>query len=125
LLASTIVGLGLTVALAAMVDRLHEAQPPTLGDLLHVLAQSWGGPLRLAYAFLLECYVVGVAFRAAACVVRERQMQTLDMLLTIPVERRTILYAKWLGALYKGWAWVGLLCIDLVTGLLIGAYHPF
>jgi ABC-type Na+ efflux pump permease subunit len=38
-------------------------------------------------------------------VVRERQRQTLESLLTIPVDRRAILWPKWLVSFSKGWWW--------------------
>ena len=96
----------------------------TLAGVLHGFADSWGDGLRAAYGFFLVCYCIGVAFRAAGCVVRERQRHTLDMLLQLPTERHEILSAKWLGALLKGWPWLILAVGDLCFGLVIGVYHP-
>jgi ABC-type transport system involved in multi-copper enzyme maturation permease subunit len=56
--------------------------------------------------------------------VRERQQQTLDMLLQIPEDRRTILRAKYVGSLFKGWPWLVLLGLNVVIGTAVGAYHP-
>ncbi len=91
--------------------------------ILHDLANGLGSWLQALYAIFLACYCIGVAFRAAGCVVRERQMHTLDMLLQLPIERGDIL-REVAGALYKGWPWLALLLADLVIGLLIGVYHP-
>jgi ABC-type transport system involved in multi-copper enzyme maturation permease subunit len=76
------------------------------------------------YALIVVCFAVGVAVRATGCVVRERQRHTLDMLLTIPVERRDILRAKWRAAIDRGWPWLAVLGSNVMLGLLIGAYHP-
>ena len=47
----------------------------------------------------VTCYIgMKVALRAAGSVVREKQGRTLDSLLIMPVERREILRAKWLGS---------------------------
>src|SRR5262249_44548860 len=51
--------------------------------------------------------------------------QTLDPLLLLPIDRGEILIAKLLGALLRGWPWLALLALDIVTGALLGAYHPF
>src|SRR5262249_27034257 len=40
--------------------------------------------------------LVGIALRAAGSLSSERERQTLDSLLTTPLENRTILVAKWL-----------------------------
>jgi ABC-type transport system involved in multi-copper enzyme maturation permease subunit len=96
----------------------------TLVGVLHGFADGWGDGLRGAYAFFLICYGIGVAFRTAGSVVRERQMHTLDMLLQLPGERHEILSAKWLGALFKGRPWLMLAVGDLWFGLVIGVYHP-
>ena len=69
--------------------------------------------------------MLGVAWRAGASIARERQQQTLETLLLLPVERREILTAKLLGCLMRGWPWLALLFGVLAFGTLIGAYHPF
>jgi ABC-type transport system involved in multi-copper enzyme maturation permease subunit len=84
----------------------------------------FGRLLRCVYAICLSCYVIGVSFRAAATVVRERHGHTLDMLLTLPAARIEILRAKCFGTLFKGWPWLAILAGDLLIGLLIGTYHP-
>lgn len=68
---------------------------------------------------LVACLtLVGVGVRAAGSVGGERDRQTLDGLLASPVEARTILWAKWLGAVAGArWAWLWLAFVWLV-GLL-------
>jgi ABC-2 family transporter protein len=64
--------------------------------------------------------LVGVAARAAGSVTGERDRQTLDGLLTSPLESGAILSAKWLGSILSprwAWAWLCLVWgIGLVTG---------
>jgi ABC-type transport system involved in multi-copper enzyme maturation permease subunit len=96
----------------------------TVSGFLHEIAEAWRAVLYGGYVVFLLSYVCGVAFRSAACVVRERQMHTLDMLLQLPIERGEILRAKWSGALLKGWPWLIALIADLALGLVIGVYHP-
>jgi ABC-type transport system involved in multi-copper enzyme maturation permease subunit len=87
--------------------------------------ESFGRGLRFFYYVLLACYVLGVAYRATGSVARERQQQTLEPLLLLPIDRREILRAKWLGSLMRDWPWLALILADIVLGTLIGAYHPF
>jgi len=73
--------------------------------------------------FLASLMLLAVAFYAAGGVSRERERQTLDALLTLPLERRDILYAKWLGTILAvrplGWC----LGIIWVGGVLAGGLH--
>jgi ABC-type Na+ efflux pump permease subunit len=98
--------------------------PGTLREALNNVARvlrllTWGGSF-----FLLACLAIGVAYRAAGCVVREKQDRTLDLLLQIPVDRADILWAKWRGALFKGKWWYVLLLADLLIAALLGAFDP-
>jgi len=86
--------------------------------------EAWGYVLRFFFYTFLGCYVLGVAYRATASIARERQQQTLEPLLLMPIERGEILRAKWLGCIWRGWPWLVLLAADLLCGLMIGAYHP-
>src|SRR5687767_14047759 len=52
---------------------------------------AWSIVLRALYYLCLGAYTLGVGFRAASAVARERQQQTLDSLLLLPVDRREIL----------------------------------
>jgi ABC-type transport system involved in multi-copper enzyme maturation permease subunit len=64
--------------------------------------------------------LVGVAARAAGSVTGERDRQTLDGLLTSPLESAAIMSAKWLGSILSlrwAWAWLCLVWgIGVVTG---------
>jgi ABC-type transport system involved in multi-copper enzyme maturation permease subunit len=87
--------------------------------------EAWGLILKFFYYLFLGCYLMGLAWRAGACVARERQQQTLEPLLLLPVERREILLAKLVGCLWRGWPWLALLAAVIAFGTLSGAYHPF
>ncbi len=97
------------------------ASYPTLAQ---CLTDHFGLGIYVLYAGALTAYCVEVTFRATASVVRERQRHTLDLLLLLPLDRRLILRAKALGVLIRGWPWLAVLAVDVVVGLLIGAYHP-
>jgi ABC-type transport system involved in multi-copper enzyme maturation permease subunit len=62
--------------------------------------------------------LVGVAARAAGSVTGERDHQTLDGLLTSPLDSAAILSAKWLGSIFSlRWAWAWL-CLVWGIGLI-------
>ncbi|HEV3117982.1 MAG TPA: ABC transporter permease subunit, partial [Gemmataceae bacterium] len=62
--------------------------------------------------------LVGVAARAAGSVTGERDRQTLDGLLTSPLQSAAILSAKWLGSILSlRWAWAWL-CLVWGIGLI-------
>ncbi|HWY85446.1 MAG TPA: ABC transporter permease subunit [Gemmataceae bacterium] len=75
---------------------------------------------RILVNVLFACLCLGVAMRSAASVALERQQQTLDTLLVLPVERREILRAKWLGCLWRGAGWYPLLASVLLFGVCTG-----
>lgn len=67
--------------------------------------------------------LAGVAVRAAGSVSGERERQTLDGLLSCPLDNGAILRAKWLGSLLctrKLWWYLG---VVWVVGLLTGGLH--
>jgi ABC-type transport system involved in multi-copper enzyme maturation permease subunit len=69
-------------------------------------------------------WCIGVAFRAASSLGRERDRRTLGLLLTLPVERVAILRAKWLGSILR-LRTLGLLLLGIWSlGLLTGTLHP-
>jgi ABC-type transport system involved in multi-copper enzyme maturation permease subunit len=109
---------GLFMILLANLDRHPASLGEALSHVAEVLAYAcWGG-----YFLLLACVAIGVGFRAAGCVVREKQAHTLDMLLQLPIERSEILSAKWSGALLKGRPWAFLLVADLVVAVAFGGF---
>jgi ABC-type transport system involved in multi-copper enzyme maturation permease subunit len=73
---------------------------------------------------LATAMLAAVAFYAAAGITRERERQTLDSLLSLPVDRAEILRAKWLGAILVvrplGW------CMAIIwgMGLIFGGLQP-
>jgi ABC-type transport system involved in multi-copper enzyme maturation permease subunit len=69
-------------------------------------------------------WVASVAFLAGRSITQEREQQTLEGLLMLPVEREKILGAKWLGSILRGRYLAYLLAVYLVLGLLSGAIHP-
>src|SRR5262249_33268228 len=74
--------------------------------------QSWGITLSCLTMFLVD-------LSAAGRVSRERDRRTLEGLLTLPVERSTILFAKWWasirGVLWLSWGLVPIWVLGLVT----------
>jgi ABC-type transport system involved in multi-copper enzyme maturation permease subunit len=82
-------------------------------------------PVRVLSVALAGAACVGVAFRVASSVSRERDRQTLETLLMLPVERDEILRAKWLASLLV-WRMAGyLLAAGLALGLVFGGLHPW
>jgi ABC-type transport system involved in multi-copper enzyme maturation permease subunit len=71
---------------------------------------------------LLLC--VSVAFRAAGTFSRERDQKTLDSLLLLPIPRRSILVAKWLGSILRFRRLIWLLLALWAFGVVITALHP-
>jgi ABC-type transport system involved in multi-copper enzyme maturation permease subunit len=60
------------------------------------------------------------AFRAARCVAKEREADTLDGLLLLPLSRSEILFQKWLGVALCDWPGFAPLLVILATGTLTG-----
>jgi ABC-type transport system involved in multi-copper enzyme maturation permease subunit len=84
------------------------------------VADAYNQWVRLVGTLVACLTLLGVGVRAASSVSGERDRQTLDALLTSPLEPRTILYAKWVGSLVSmRWAALWLLLIwgiGLTTG---------
>jgi ABC-type transport system involved in multi-copper enzyme maturation permease subunit len=86
------------------------------GRAFNRLIRSLGTPL----AALLW---LGIALRAAGTLTSERERQTLDSLLTTPLENRAILFAKWLASVWcvrKAFWVLGPICL---VGILTGGLH--
>ena len=98
--------------------------PIKVGTTLYELGKSLNGWAR-AMSTILGCLMlVGVAVRASTSVSGERDRETLDSLLTTPLQSHDILFGKWLGSLLSvRWisAWLGLIWI---IALLTRAMHP-
>jgi ABC-type transport system involved in multi-copper enzyme maturation permease subunit len=73
---------------------------------------------------LVACLtLLGVAFRASGSITGERDRQTLDSLLTSPLDSSDILHGKWIGSMLSvrwGWVWLGLIW---GVGMLTGGMH--
>jgi ABC-type transport system involved in multi-copper enzyme maturation permease subunit len=82
---------------------------------------SW---LRIAGTIVASLMLVGVAVRGSSSISAERDRETLDGLLTSPLQSHDILFGKWLGSLTSvrgAWFWLGLIW---GLGLLTGSLHP-
>jgi ABC-type transport system involved in multi-copper enzyme maturation permease subunit len=64
--------------------------------------------------------LLAVAVRAASAIGSERDRQTLDALLTSPLDSNAILFAKWLGSILcvrGAWLWLGVIWgLGVITG---------
>lgn len=91
---------------------------------LSSLAGAMNTYARLTSAAILCLMLVGVAVRASTSVSGERDRETLDGLLTSPLESHDILFSKWLGSLLSvrwAWLWLGLVW---AFGFAAGGLHP-
>jgi hypothetical protein len=88
-------------------------------DWLQELGQAMNIWVRIAGTVVAILLLLAVAVRAATSVTNERDRQTMDSLLTTPLDSTTILFGKWLGSILAvrwGWLWLGLIwCLGLVT----------
>jgi ABC-type transport system involved in multi-copper enzyme maturation permease subunit len=66
-------------------------------------------------------WCIDVAFRSAACVCREREGRTLDVLLSLPVSRAAVLGAKWLGTILTSRAGYGVV-LAVALNLAVGKF---
>jgi len=82
-----------------------EERSHNMGTMVKVLSIGWG----------LFCCVT-VAFRASSAIVGERQNNTLEAILTLPVIRREIMRTKWLGCFFRSW----FLWVCLTTAVFLG-----
>ncbi len=79
---------------------------------------------RLVSVLLAGTWCLLLAFRVAGCISREREQQTLEGLLTLPVDREEILCAKWLGSILRFRQFGYGLVVAWALGVAIGALHP-
>jgi ABC-type Na+ efflux pump permease subunit len=88
-------------------------------DFLQDLGQIMNIWVRVAGTVVAFLLLLAVAVRAATTVSGERDRQTMDSLLTTPLDSTTILFGKLLGSILSvrwGWLWLGLIWgIGLVT----------
>jgi ABC-type transport system involved in multi-copper enzyme maturation permease subunit len=93
------------------------------------LADSMNIWVRVLGALVACILLLAVAARAAGCISNERDRQTLDALLTSPLDSNAILFAKWLGNIFSvrlAWVWLGsIYLLAIVTRGLDAANLPF
>jgi ABC-type transport system involved in multi-copper enzyme maturation permease subunit len=114
--------LGIVSLMTALASSLDAGAAP---GVLERLLEFWRATVRFFYYVFLIGYTLGVGYRASGSVARERQQQTLDPLLLLPIERADILAAKLVGILWRGWPWLAALAADVVLGVVLGVFHPF
>jgi ABC-type transport system involved in multi-copper enzyme maturation permease subunit len=80
--------------------------------------------LKFIMLFSFAWYALSVTWRLAGCIVSERQQRTLDGLLTLPIDRREILWCKVRGNLARSWHLLAPSGVAL-AGLLLFDYAEF
>jgi ABC-type transport system involved in multi-copper enzyme maturation permease subunit len=106
-------GLGvvlLVIGVWNLVDRLLSTKPRD---------DEGGRIVMTAAVFFAGLYLFPAAIALASAVARERRRQTLEPLLALPYDRRTILWTKVRAATERGWWW-GVAAV-LAAGLSFGA----
>jgi ABC-type transport system involved in multi-copper enzyme maturation permease subunit len=87
------------------------------GDPWNDLVRQMNLWVRLVGAGVGSLMLIAVAVRAAGSISGERDKQTLNELLTTPLDSDAILFAKWLGSLLSvRWAWVWLGLVWMTAG---------
>jgi ABC-type transport system involved in multi-copper enzyme maturation permease subunit len=113
--------LGLLAGLAVLSTLCQWRQPALQSAVIGVLNPV----VRVVTIAAAGLGCIGVAFRAASSVSRERDQRTLESLLLLPVTRGRILGAKWLGSVLR-FRQVGYALIAVWTpALACGVIHPW
>lgn len=116
LLAATFIPAGLIV-----YDSLANFYRPVYrGDNLGMRMNVW---LRTSNVIVGSLVILAVAVRASNAVSSERDRQTMDTLLTTPLDSTSILHSKWVASLFG--ARLGLLWLTLIwaVGIVTGGMH--
>jgi len=100
--------------------RLDQYQPVTRYDGLAVYMNRWG---RMCNVVVGSLTILAVAVRASNSITSERDKQTLDTLLTTPLDSTAILHAKWLGSLLGGRLALVWLAAIWALGIVTGGLH--
>jgi hypothetical protein len=119
----TLVGLVFLIAGLGLVGFYLGSVPFSTGNSWEQMTQAINvTQVRLAGTIVACLLLMTVAVRAAGGITGERDRQTLDGLLTTPLDSDTILFGKWLGAILsvrRGWIWLGAIWgLGVVTGSL-------
>jgi len=115
LVAGTIAGVIVGLQCLAVVLSAVERGTP-VGVVLNPIVRAVGAAL--ACIILLS-----IVLQAVGSVVREREQQTLDSLLVLPIERIDILWAKWLGSILCVRRLIVVLACVWLLGVATGALH--
>jgi ABC-type transport system involved in multi-copper enzyme maturation permease subunit len=121
-------GIGLAIVLPilvliGLVVHPKDSSFPWLWDKDIFSARTLNLEIRVAGAVMAGVWCLSVAWRACRCVSLERQQQTLDSLLTLPVDRCAILRAKWWGSMLR-FRWLPVLVLSIyLSSVLYGATH--
>jgi ABC-type transport system involved in multi-copper enzyme maturation permease subunit len=113
----------LTLAPGAFIVIMHYLVWNRGGD--HWFVQEINMWVRLAGTFVACLTILSVAVRASTSIGNERDKQTLDSLLTSPMDSDTMLWAKFIGTLLGvrlAWIWLGLIW---TIGIVTGGLHVF
>ena len=104
--------MGVLIAFAAVALVLIIV-PVTVDRLMHgeSVGELYGQLARLAFVVLVPGIVLGVGVMMAASVAAERQRQTLESLLSLPIERRDLLRAKVRSGVRAAWPVVWVLAV--------------
>jgi ABC-type transport system involved in multi-copper enzyme maturation permease subunit len=109
--------LGGILFMMLLVAGLENIDAPRRGSGFFTALVRWLGLI------LLIGWMLSIGLKAASSIARERERQTLDGLLVLPVERREIMRAKWRACWSRGRA-VGIgLGLLLLFGTLTGGIH--
>lgn len=114
-----LIGLAIVVPLAITLRLLKMAAPDN----------DRFGPQALAYSFTYTTYFISLAayglvvlFQMTMSVAGEREQGTLTFLLMIPDDRRTVLFAKWLGPWWRNWPILAVCYLGVALGWGSGLY---
>jgi ABC-type transport system involved in multi-copper enzyme maturation permease subunit len=94
-------------------------------DIQAVVVMMVNPVARLLSIILAAGWCLTLGFRAVCSISRERELRTLEALFLLPVERKEILWAKWLGSILRyqqiGYA----LAIVWMVGFCTGSLHAW
>ena len=90
-------------------------------EVVHVTASTFA---YTSYFVGLAAYFLVVIFQTTVSVAGERERNTLEFLLLLPVERREIIFCKWLGPLWKNWPILAISYLGVLLGLGARAFSP-
>ena len=108
------------ILIATVLGRIESAELPNPRDgFVRVLAGSFA---YTSYFIGLAAYVLVVIFQTTMSIAGEREQNTLEHLLLLPVMRREILFCKWLGPLWKNWPVLAIAYLGALLGLGAGVY---